>query len=205
MASVKLEEILPYIQGFLPGCAREDMVAALAESAATFFARSGVWRYDLDEATTEADESTYEIDVPTGTVLERLEWFLLDGLEIPIVSDKQQAPSMYSDTGAPQAVALYAETSVRLYPTPDKAYTYSGVVILKPSLSSTVLDKNMFETWGRVIGYGALSTLLPIPGQPWFSPEMAQKYGALFDHNVTTARVRDFRGVPLRVQPRPFF
>lgn len=204
MSTVKLETLLPRVSPHLMGCSREAQLDALASAASEFLGGSYLLRVDLDAADIESGESVYEVDVPTGMVMEQVLSVVIDERELEIVSDALQHPLEFVDEGPPLKVAMYNETSLKFYPTPDDDYTYTGVVVVKPSLTSTTLDAGVYETWGWAICYGALGHLLLIPGQPWTNETMAMVYRKEFIRQKDLARIRDNRGVARQVQMRPF-
>lgn len=202
--AVVWEKFYPYIQPYLPGCPEVVIEAHLKEAAADFFARSEIWRFDIDPDFTSASTKDYELDTPTNAVLENIYELLLDDQCITRISDRHVNISRFTTNGKPIYYAVYQDTSVRFYPTPDKKYTFSGIGVLKPSLAATGVEDWIYETYGRCISYGAISRLAEVPGKEWHNPELASYYRSKFDMDADMAKSRDYRRVNLRVGSRSF-
>jgi len=202
--AVLWDKFYPYIQPYLPGCPEVVIETHLKEAAADFFARSEIWRFDIDPDFTSASTKDYELDTPTNAVLENIYELLLDDQCITRISDRHVNISRFTTNGKPIYYAIYQDTSVRFYPTPDKKYTFSGIGVLKPSLAATGVEDWIYETYGRCISYGAISRLAEVPGKEWHNPELASYYRSKFDMDADMAKSRDYRRVNLRVGSRSF-
>ena len=202
--AVLWDKFYPYIQPYLPGCPEVVIETHLKEAAADFFARSEIWRFDIDPDFTSASTKDYELDTPTNAVLENIYELLLDDQCIARISDRHVNISRFTTNGKPIYYAIYQDTSVRFYPTPDKKYTFSGIGVLKPSLAATGVEDWVYETYGRCISYGAISRLAEVPGKEWHNPELASYYRSKFDMDADMAKSRDYRRVNLRVGSRSF-
>lgn len=202
--AVLWESFYPYVQPSVPGCPEITIQAYLREAAAQFCEFSEVWRFDIDEDFTSKSTSDYEIDVPTGAALTNILDLYLDGSPLVRVSDKHYSASPAFGLGRPARYALYQEAQVRFYPTPDTKYSFQGIGVLKPSLTSTGVEDFIFETHHQVISAGALAKLMIIPGKEWSNPELASFYSAQFRKMTDDANARDTRRVNLRVSPIGF-
>lgn len=203
MAQVSYEDLLPYVKPYVPECPEFVVLTHLAEAAARFCEESYVWVMDIEDETTILGEDIYEIDVPTGTVLEDVKVLELDRTSLIRVTEAKVPLSVSDTPGLPRWYSLHMDTSVRLYPTPDKAYVFRGRAILKPALDSTTIERFLYSAHGRAIATGAIAQLAAIPGKAWTNPALAMQYNQKFDNAVASARVRDNRTINERVQPRP--
>lgn len=197
-------DFYPYIQPYIPGCPEIVMEAHLQEAAAEFCAKSEVWRFDVEQDFTSKGESDYEVDVPTGAILENILTFYLDGSALRSVSDRHYDLPSTQPRSRPMYYSIYQDASVRLYPTPDQQYKFEGVAVLKPSLSATGVEDYIFETHGRCISYGAIAKLAIIPGKEWSNPELSSYYQNKFYKEADIAKSRDSRRVNLRIAPVGF-
>jgi hypothetical protein len=198
----------PYVQPHVPGCPEIVMESHLQEAAAEFCMLSEVWRFDIDPDFTSRNTADYEIDVPTNAILENILVLNLNGLPLKRVSDKYYTPLLDQDgkpvSGLPMYYMNLDDASIRLFPTPDKKYTFNGRAVLKPKLSATGIEDFLFETHGRCIAYGAIARLAAIPAKEWTNPELANYYRAKFVEDTSKARGRDTRRVNLRIQAQSF-
>ncbi len=175
------------------------MQSHLQESAAEFIGRSELWRFDIEPDFTSKNTSDYEIDVPTGAVLENILALYVDGAATRRVTDRHFQLSSTHDNAAPSFYSLYQDNQIRFFPTPDKKYTFEGTGVLKPSLSATGVEDFIFETHGRSIACGVIWRLAVVPGKEWSNPELALYYKSEFYRHMDAASGRDTRRVNLRV------
>jgi hypothetical protein len=195
---------LPYIQPHVPGCPEIVIKTHLQEAAAEYIGRSELWRFDVENDFTSKNTADYEIDVPTGAVLENILVLYLDGQPLKRVTDRHFALPNTIKSGSPSAFTIYQDTQIRFFPTPDKKYTFSGVGTLKPSLAATGVENFIFETHGRSIACGAIYKLCSVPGKEWTNPEAAMYYKSEFFKHMDEAKGRDTRRVNLRVMSQGF-
>jgi hypothetical protein len=194
----------PYIQPFVPGCPEVVIESHLQEAAAEYIGRSEIWRFEVENDFTSKNTADYEIDVPTGAILENILVLYIDGQPVKRVTDRHYALPNTTDTGSPSAFTIYQDAQIKFFPTPDKKYTFSGVGTLKPSLSATGVEDFIFETHGRSIACGAIHRLCAIPGKEWSNPEVAMYYKNEFYKHMEDAKGRDTRRVNMRVAPQGF-
>lgn len=196
MSEVSFDDMMPLITPFAPGCPTVVIEMHLAESAAKFCDKAKIWRIDIDVDTTTAGEPDYEVDLPSNTKLADVLFFKVDGRLMTRVTDRLQEPS--DDQAAPNSFAIYNDNLIRLYPTPDAAYSFKGTAVIKPSVRAKGIDDFLFETHRRVIAYGALAELLMIPGKDWSDASLATFYENKFNDGVIEATARDSRKVKKR-------
>lgn len=195
---------LPYVQPHVPGCPQVVIDTHLQEAAAEFIGRSELWRFDIESDFTSKNTSDYEIDVPSGAVLENVLSLFVDGSAAKRVTDRHYQSSNTTENSAPSSFSIYQDNQIRFFPTPDRKYTFEGVGVLKPSLSATGVEDFIFETHGRSIACGAIWRLTIIPGKEWSNPEVAMYYKTEFYKHMDAAKGRDTRRVNLRIAPVGF-
>ena len=128
------DNFFPYVQPNVPGCPEIVIQTHLQEAAAEYIARSELWRFDIESYFTSKNTSDYEIDVPTGAVLENILTLLVNGAAAKRVTDLHFQVSNTADNSAPSSFSIYQDNQIRFFPTPDRKYTLEGVGVLKPSL-----------------------------------------------------------------------
>lgn len=202
--AVTWDSFFPYVQPYVPGCPEIVITTHLQEAAAEFCKESEIWRFDIEQDFTSKNTSDYEIDVPTGAVLENILVLYLNGTPIRRVSDRHFDMPTDIAAAAPSYYSIYQDTQIRFYPTPDTKYTFEGVGVLKPKLTATGVEDFIFETHGRSIACGAIGQLTAIPDKEWTNQEMAVYYQAKFHKHADDAKGRDTRRVNLRVSPSGF-
>lgn len=206
--ATKWESFYPHVQPYVPGCPEIVIEAHLQESAAEFCAKSEVWRFSLDPDFTSKNTSEYELDVPSGSMLENILFLYLNGAPLTHVSERHFSIPV-SNTGAPLVgtpvyYSILDDASIRMYPTPEGKHVFTGVGVLKPKLSATGVEDFIFETHGRSIAAGAIARIAGIPNKEWSDPVLSATYKAEFNMAICSAKGRDTRRVNLRVSPINF-
>lgn len=202
--AVSWENFYIHVQPHVPGCPEIIIDQHLQEAAADFCERSEVWRYDLDTDTTIANLADYPIDAPTGATVENIVALYVDGFLMTRVSELDFKHYPNVPPSRPSHFAVYQDTQVRFYPTPDASYDFGGVCVLKPKLTATGVEDFIFEAHGKTIACGALASLLVIPGKEWTNPELAAYYSAKFHKSTDDAKGRDTRRANYRVKSVKF-
>jgi hypothetical protein len=193
------DSFFPYVQPHVPGCPEIVIQSHLQEAAADYTASSGIWRFDIESDFTSKNNSDYDVEVPTGTVLENVLALYVDGAASRRVSDRHFALSNTAAKAAPIYYSLYRDNQIRFYPTPDGKYKFEGVGVLKTSLGASGVEDFIFESHGRSIACGAIWKLAAIPNKEWTDIELAMHYKQLFHKHIDDAKGRDTRRVNLRV------
>jgi hypothetical protein len=137
-------------------------------------------------------------------VLENIYELVLEGRQLTRVTDRHLNSTKFETKGSPSSYAIYQDTSVRLYPTPDAKYSFRGWGVLKTKLTATGVEDWIFESHGRCISYGAIAQLSSVPGKEWTNPELANYYRQKFSKEADDAKGRDYRRVSTRVQSQNF-
>jgi hypothetical protein len=194
------ERFMPEIAPEVAGCPDASIASALAAAAAEFCDRTHLWREHLDPETTTPGEAEYQLQ--GSGVVASVRSVVIDG-------DTELKPSHFADvtlvkaddTGRPAGFFLVNDTTIRFFPVPDGEYTFSAQVVLKPSKSARGVEDFLFESYSDDIVNGALYRLRKIPGKAWSDPTLAEMNRANFERGIASARVRDYRHIPLRVKP----
>jgi hypothetical protein len=202
------EKFYPYVQPYVPGCPEVVIDTHVQEAAEEFCARSEVWRADLETIKIVGGTADYELDAPTGALIENVLLLRVEGRPLTQVHDGNFTPTVLPTgapvTGRPSMFSILGDTSVRLYPTPDVKYNMEGLVVLKPSLRSSGVEDFIFNTHGRSIAIGAVARLAGIPGKEWTNPDVAYSHMSEFQRKTCAAKTRDPRRSNIRVAPVNF-
>lgn len=199
------EEFYKYVTPYVPACPAFVVSEHLAEAAARFCQETQCWRVPLPTSSTTADQAQYALAVPAETEVEAVIQLEVNGQRVsPVLETLEPQATLLDERGVPRGYTLVGGTTLQLYPTPDGAYPYRGLLAVKPTLAATGVESFIYQTWGRAIAYGAISTLKLVPGKSWTDAPMAAAYAGLFDKGVADCKRRTFRNTPLRVRAASF-
>jgi len=196
------DAFFPLINPHLPGCPDASLRQYLASTASDFFARTYVWRGEVDAVVVAPNVVEYDLSADTGLVEDVIS-VVYDGSALERTDLRLIGAEKLSDTGEPRKYWIQSDTTIRIYPIPEQAAPLKVYAVLKPSRTGTGVEDWIYETWADTIVSGTIAQLAMIPNKEWTDVSLAGMHKSMFERAVISARVRDFRGVKLSVRQRP--
>jgi hypothetical protein len=196
------DTFLPLITPHLSGCQVATIKTYLASTAADFFARTYLWREQINGITVSSGVVDYELDPDTGLV-EDIISVVYGEATLTRTDLRLIGAEKLSETGEPREFWVQADNNIRIFPIPEVGTTLKVYAVLKPSRSGTGVEDWIYETWADTLVSGTIAQLAMIPGKEWTDVAMAGMHKGLFEKAITNARIRDFRGVHRMVRQRP--
>ena len=196
------DDFIPLISPHLPGCPNASMRLYLASTAADFFARTYLWREQIDAIYIAPNQVDYDLDTDTGLV-ENVISVVHNETPLTRTDLRLIGAEKLSEVGEPREYWIQADNSIRIFPTPEERTVLKVYAVLKPNRSGTGVEDWIYETFADNIVSGAIAQLAMIPGKEWSDIAMAGMHKGLYERAITNARIRDFRGVHLMVRQRP--
>lgn len=196
------DTFLPLITPHLSGCQVATIKLYLASTAADFFARTYLWREQINGITVSTGVVDYELDPDTGLV-EDIISVVYGEATLTRTDLRLIGAEKLSETGEPREFWVQADNSIRIFPIPQTGTTLKVYAVLKPSRSGSGVEDWIYETFADTIVSGTIAQLAMIPGKEWTDVAMAGMHKGLFEKAITNARIRDFRGVHRMVRQRP--
>ena len=196
------DTFLPLITPHLSGCQIATIKLYLASTAADFFARTYLWREQINGITVRTGVVDYELDPDTGLVEDVISVVYgehtLTRTDLRLIGTEK-----LSETGEPREFWIQADNSIRIFPIPEEGTTLKVYAVLKPSRAGSGVEDWIYETFADTIVSGTIAQLAMIPGKEWTDVALAGMHKGLFERAITNARIRDFRGVHRMVRQRP--
>jgi hypothetical protein len=199
--------ILPH----LPGCPEPVVDQMLLTSAIEFCEKSQVLRQNLDPFSTVADIGEYDLDSPSAQlIISRVLGVTADG--IPLVGDMAESFPRYLpvDSGIPSSFYVDRTDSqfvLRLLPTPDDVYRLVTTVALRPAMTATQLEDDLYNRWVEPVVSGAIYRAMLLPDQPFTNYARASQVQMETARHITNSRIEGNYGHvrgSMRVRSRPF-
>lgn len=190
MAAVKWSAFFPYVAPDVYECPEITMEIAIRDAAMEFCRRTFVWQDILDPLTTVKGIHTYDLEVPTGTIVENVIDAICDGRRLTPVKLRDLPTNRDTFRGKPTGYSLVFGDQVRLYPIPDDKGTLGLTVALTPSSSATGIDSTIFERYKEIIAHGAKHRLMNVPSKSWSNPALAQYHMTQFMRGIGESRIR---------------
>lgn len=185
---------LPDILTFAIGCPQPVAEAKTRQAAIEFFKRTRAWVEWLDPVTSMAGAVEYDLDLPTGSDVVRVEKSTVDGTPIDITSYRD-APYDWTrlDLESQGLVSRDLKT-FRLGQAVAADLTIQVQVVLTPSRASIGIPDDLFDRYVDDIVHGARYRVLMTPDTPFYKPELAGTEKSLFDAAIATNSVDAWRG-----------
>jgi hypothetical protein len=169
--------------------------------ASDFFARTYLWRDQID--TIYATTGAVEYDLDGEAVIEDVISVVLNETPLDRTDLRLVATQNLGQVGEPREFWMKADRSIVIYPTPEERTVLKVYAVLKPSRTATGVEDWIYETFADTLVSGAIAHLAAIPGKDWSDAAMAMNHKMLYERAITNARIRDFRGINLQVRQRP--
>jgi hypothetical protein len=195
------DDFLPLLSPHLSGCPNVTMKQYLGIVASDFFARTYLWRDQID--TIYATTGVVEYDLDGEAVIEDVISVVLNESTLDRTDLRLVATQNLGQTGEPREFWVKADRSIVLFPTPEENVQLKVYAVLKPSRTATGVEDWIYETWADTLVSGVVARLAMIPNKEWTDVATATSQKAMYERAVTNARIRDFRGINLQVRQRP--
>ena len=215
-STVAFSDMVDDLSPYIPGCPDPVIARTVRKVISDMCQRAKVWHEDFAPITLVVGQVAYDMsppvdyatctDITSGFTLidgqkTGLSWEKLDTVKIRFPSWPEQT------SGAPQYITSATLGQMLLAPIPDVVGTLNLRGYLRPSLSATVWDANIYDEFQRVIFHGVLYDLLLMKGRNWGDPKLAAVHGRQWTQLLAAARDRAQRGYntdDLSVVMRPF-
>jgi len=172
----EIEDLLPQVMPYAPGCAEPTAVAHIRDAAVRFCERTRCWRH-IDTFRTQGNHHEI-LAVPSQALLYEIEWAKFDDRDLEAkIPDSR---TWHRDDGYtyPRYISQVNPTCVSIEPHVVGELTVS--VYLKPAPTADMLPDFLITDFGRAMADGALATLLLLPNQPFTNPQLAMAFEAKF-------------------------
>jgi hypothetical protein len=169
--------------------------------ASDFFARTYLWRDQIDTIYTTAGVSEY--DLAGEAVIEDVISVVLNETTLDRTDLRLVATQDLGQVGEPREFWVKADRSIVLFPTPEEDVELKVYAVLKPSRTATGVEDWIYETFADTLVSGVVARLAMTPNKEWTDVATAMSQKAMYERAMTNARIRDFRGINLQVRQRP--
>ena len=205
--SVFYPRILPY----LPGCSEPLVDQVLVSAAIDFSEKSLALRQNLDSFRTVIGIDQYDLDAPTTNHdIDRVMSVSVDGRELGAGLFETIRNDLPTANAKPRGFYTDRTDNVltlKLSPPPDGRYPVIVNVNLRPAMTATQLDDDLFNMWAEPIVAMALARAMQIPDQPFTNFARAQQLLDSAARQTNSARIDGNYGSvrgSMRVRSRPF-
>jgi hypothetical protein len=199
------DAFLPQVLITAPGCPEPAAINALRHAAQRFCERTRVWRCE-DEFDVTPDHCAF-VCAPDGAELFEIEQVTFNGFPLEAISISELTrrwPRWREDDGSSDQARFFTQVApdtIQVVPRSTGRAKVFG--FFKPSEDAEQLPAFLARKYLRTIAAGALADLLILPGQPFFSPDLATVnqgiFNAALDRNFSL-NVRGQQRAPIRTR-----
>ena len=192
-----LDSFLGYVRPWAPGVPDPTAYKAIRGAIIEFCERTRLWKFE-DDFDVSIEDCNSGIFTPNGSVLHDIEVVLFDGQELtPITTrdlDHREKGWRIGDTsgGLPKYYTQIDQSTLRIVPARE-GHVYL-CLRLKPSQDSNDIPDFISREYNEVIGWGALSRVLTVPGQSYTNPDLAGFYAQKFADKLDRLSVKGTTG-----------
>lgn len=198
MRLVSIDKFVPYVQPYADKCpafairrAVRDTIIDLAERVGT-----STLRFSLDAV---AGEHTYELDLPYGTEVDQLRKVVC-GNTVLKATNRDLLSHEYPNTDwkdIPGTPRFYMCTDdprfVSIIPAPAKPETLTFEAKIRFCRDATEFPSEYYERYVEVVGAGALTRLLAIPGQTFTDLGAAAQWAQIYAARLNEIQINTLR------------
>lgn len=206
---VSVDDLLPRLMIYAPGCPEPLAAQALVDSAIDVCREALVVREVIDPFDIVAGTSEYLLDAPTQQRIDRVLSVYIGQSPLTGSPDDVNPPAPLV-SGTPRLFytrRVDDERVLVLNPEPNEDATGHIEVTLMPRRGATSLHDDLFEFWFEPVLVRARAMLAGVPGQPFSDYELSaslMSYGrSLTSQARVQAKYGRHRG-QFRVTPRSF-
>lgn len=206
MPTRKLEDILPHVLPYAPGCPEVLAVQKLRLAAIDLCERTECWRHVLDMTLTAQGQA---IPFPDYATIHRIEHATFNGEDLTPIEYTEVDPTYLADDAPEENPCYITQTETdTLSIIPYRNGTVSLSMFLKPRSGTEYgrvpedpmhdylnqIPEFMFTQHAETIAFGALWRILTIPKQPFSDPSTAAFYNGEFMRRASSKSTSGMAG-----------
>lgn len=189
MANVTFDKLYDQVLPYIPGAEKAIVDSQIRKALREFMKRTTLIRETFAFPTTDGAPN-YQLTPSFGQVSSVLRVFLdnSDGVERELAPRGEDLRYAGIDNGQPNSWWSTVPNLLSLYPTPNGIYTVSVIAVITLKQDDTTFPEELAANYGEIIGAGAISALMAMPGKPWTSSPGSQSAGRTFSDGIKTIR-----------------
>lgn len=180
----------------VPGVSTFAAERELRRAAQEFFEKTKCWKADLDPVYLFPGIESYDVDVPKGATVVKIEQATdAGGHHLNLLTPGQ------GGTG----IAFQTQLQFLAIPVPTARSIVKLRAVLMPNHAATGIEDALFDQYAEIIGRGAKARLYLQPQKTYTNPELAAVEKEEFTLAIAREKVaaaKGFSGAPLRTKPQ---
>ena len=182
-------DLVPRVKVLVPIVPLATALDALHTAAVDFCRKTNAWRFSTGSIPAIANVTDYEVSVPANTRICRIMSGTWKDKPLYAVSTIQRNAN--GPMGTPYYYQLVGQTlRITDAPTATEFDAFDFELALEPTMSATGMDDEFINEHYQAIVWGAVTSLLMMPLQPWSAPQSAVAYEQHYIAAVSRAEGR---------------
>ena len=187
-------DLIPDVLPYVPGCPDPMLEQEIRSAAIEFFQRTRCWSQWLDPLGASDRALEYDLDLPAGAEIVRIERATRDGKPLDVVGFRTLTVDPASgEASGPIALTSADRVTVTLSQPPGAGSRIQVQVSLMPTRSASGVSDLLMSKHRDAIAEGAKYRLMRTPGT-LNQPKAAEEARQLFERAVATSSVDAWRG-----------
>lgn len=203
-----LADLLPEVLPDVPGCPDFTAERAIRDSAIEFFDSTLTYTVNQDPEPVYAGLDVVDLEIPAQTRLVQVLRAQIGKRRLDRIARDELYHSgreWKTEVGAPVAITMETETSIRLLPIADQATGESLLIqfAVAPTRAATSIPDELGERYFREIAMGAMAQLMLMQGRSWSNLKNGVGYRQMYERAIREAKLTAAQdGVTARRQVR---
>ena len=183
-------ELMPHVVG----CPNPTANIALRESARAFFRRTRTWREWLEPEAVMAGVREYDLPLPSGAMVVRIERCTVDGVPMDVLSHKEQLSDFVRYEQPDRGLLSRDRAGFVLTQLITPGAMVAAEVSLMPTKTGVGIPDDQFAQHAQDIVEGAKHRLMLIPQTPFYNEGLAAVAMNSFELAVAAKTVEAWKG-----------
>jgi hypothetical protein len=211
MSTVTFDQFFPEVLPYVRDCPEFVAINAIRNACIEFCDKSLYWREVLNPITLVVGQSTYPLDpVSNGATVAQIVSASIGISSLMSGNEEKLSQTIGADWRSRIGpVAYFVQDdldNVVLAQVPDGSQSDPLIITaaIRPERTATKVDKELFDRYAEIIGFGARARLHDTPGQPYSDDTAAKKFRMWFESGYGEAKIAANRARgrgPLMVRP----
>lgn len=183
-------ELMPHVVG----CPNPTANIALREAARAFFRRTRAWRQWLDPEPVVAGVREYDLPLPSGSMVVRIERCTVDSVPMNVLSHSEQLSDFTRYEQPEGGLVSRDRAGFVLTQSLPAGVLLAAEVSLMPNKVAVGIPDDLFGQFAQDIVEGAKHRLMLIPQTPFYNEGLAAVAMNSFEMAVATKTVEAWKG-----------
>lgn len=188
-----IQTLLSRVHDEFPSVPKQVALRALSDATKEFCTRTHAWQGAIDNIRLRAGQNQYDVETDSGVLVVALKDVRLDGNKVsPLATELDRLRSGAISEDTPVGYIQVSPMAIQVVPTPDADGELQVIAALTLKLGNTTanVSDSVLDEYGEAIASGAKMRLVRRAAQPWYAPDAATGYGAVFYAAITQAKGR---------------